>query len=510
MRRARPRFSLVIPTRNRCALLARALRSACAQEYDDYEIVVSGNACDDDTAKVMESCGDARVRYVRTPKYMLMHESWEFALTQARGAYVGVLCDDDALHPAALRAAAEAIDATGADALAWRAASYMAEDWAEESARGRVHFGPPYTDAWFALEPDELLRCARNVSIDGWDWVPKGLNGLMSAELIERARADAGRICAPSCPDFSIMTLIAAHAERIVMLDAPLLIAGATPQSVGASGLTQGDVARAFGDELRRCEPDMVVPPALGTTATYLGQTYLQCARESKTLSAQPLNMVRMYARALRELRRQLAMGLAVDNFSRDLDEALSGALHDISAEVRALADAPHTLTVEPELRAVTGGGSVLGLGPWRCDDLNARESGIKTIDRIAERMDALIHSHGCSLRGVEDKCQRAANGRAIVLWGLGRNGRALHRVLAQAGAGSPTFIGVDARCAGPPRGVELVDADTIRPDAHYVVWTPGDAARAGDAMKRAGMIAGRDWRLLSETGTPFSNAVSC
>ena len=45
-----PRFSIVMPTRNRAALLPWAIRSALEQRFDDFEVVVSDNASSDRTA----------------------------------------------------------------------------------------------------------------------------------------------------------------------------------------------------------------------------------------------------------------------------------------------------------------------------------------------------------------------------------------------------------------------------------------------------------------------------
>ena len=63
----RPFFSIVIPTRNRAGLLPHALRSALAQTWQDYEILVSDNHSTDATPEVVGEVGADRVRYVRTP-----------------------------------------------------------------------------------------------------------------------------------------------------------------------------------------------------------------------------------------------------------------------------------------------------------------------------------------------------------------------------------------------------------------------------------------------------------
>ncbi len=77
-----PRFSVIMPTRNRAALLQFALQSASEQIYEDYEIVVSDNRSDDNTKQLVESFNSNRIRYAQTPDALSMPDSWEFAVSQ--------------------------------------------------------------------------------------------------------------------------------------------------------------------------------------------------------------------------------------------------------------------------------------------------------------------------------------------------------------------------------------------------------------------------------------------
>src|SRR5688500_5173934 len=94
-----PRFSIIIPTRNRAHLLQYALQTAVAQTFDDFEVLVCDNNSQDETPSVARGYCDGRVRYVRTDRTLPMPDNWEFALAQSRGEHVTYLPDDDALHP---------------------------------------------------------------------------------------------------------------------------------------------------------------------------------------------------------------------------------------------------------------------------------------------------------------------------------------------------------------------------------------------------------------------------
>src|SRR5438128_8472362 len=93
----RPRFSLVIPTRDRASTLPFTLRTCLALEFDDFEIVVADNGSSDQTREIVENAGDRRIRYFRSPEPLAMSDSWDFALSHASGEYVLLLGADDEL-----------------------------------------------------------------------------------------------------------------------------------------------------------------------------------------------------------------------------------------------------------------------------------------------------------------------------------------------------------------------------------------------------------------------------
>lgn len=59
-----PRFSVIIPTRNRCELLKQTLASVWAQTFGDFEVVVIDDESSDQTTEYLRTLGD-RVRTLR-------------------------------------------------------------------------------------------------------------------------------------------------------------------------------------------------------------------------------------------------------------------------------------------------------------------------------------------------------------------------------------------------------------------------------------------------------------
>ncbi len=110
---ASPLVSVVLPTRNRRALLERAVRSVLGQEQVTVEVVVVDDASDDDSTAWLEGC-DERVVPVRNPERLGVAATRNVGLERATAPWIAFLDDDDVWSPqklAAQLAAAAELDA---------------------------------------------------------------------------------------------------------------------------------------------------------------------------------------------------------------------------------------------------------------------------------------------------------------------------------------------------------------------------------------------------------------
>ncbi len=105
-----PKVSVVIPTFNRSAFLKHAITSVLGQTYSDFEIIISDNASTDDTAAIIATFPDRRIKYFRNDRNVGMGPNWNIGVQRAKGLYVVLLEDDNWWHPEYLARAAGTLD----------------------------------------------------------------------------------------------------------------------------------------------------------------------------------------------------------------------------------------------------------------------------------------------------------------------------------------------------------------------------------------------------------------
>jgi glycosyltransferase involved in cell wall biosynthesis len=110
-----PRVTVVMATWNWSEVLPFSIGSALLQTFADFELLVVGDGCTDDSEQVVAGIGDPRVRWINLPENS-GHQSTpnNEGLRQARGELVAYLGHDDLWLPHHLACLVQAID-EGAD-----------------------------------------------------------------------------------------------------------------------------------------------------------------------------------------------------------------------------------------------------------------------------------------------------------------------------------------------------------------------------------------------------------
>lgn len=90
-----PLVSIVLPTYNRAALLPQAIRSVLNQSYANLELIVVDDNSPDDTAEVVKTFSDPRIRYVRNEPNLKLPRALNKGFSIARGDLLTWTSDDN-------------------------------------------------------------------------------------------------------------------------------------------------------------------------------------------------------------------------------------------------------------------------------------------------------------------------------------------------------------------------------------------------------------------------------
>lgn len=184
-----PLVSFLVPTYDSYTTLGEvALPSILNQTHSNLEVIVVGDAAPPETAEIVQNVGDSRVRYynrtIRGPYpndrkrwYVVGTPPFNDALSMARGSWIGVLGDDDALRPDHTEILLEAARAGAFEHCYGRQLVRFSEgeelelgefpprigQWGLQAAiyhSGLRFFGQELTDAIFE-EPNDWSMCRR-------------------------------------------------------------------------------------------------------------------------------------------------------------------------------------------------------------------------------------------------------------------------------------------------------------------------------------------------------------
>jgi hypothetical protein len=227
--------TVVIPTRERCDVLGKALQTVTAQTYDALEIIVSDNCSSDGTRDVVAAARDPRIRYLNTGRRLSMSHNWEFALSHVQRGWVTVLGDDDGLLPGAVAKLAELASTAGVEAIRSETC-YYAWPTLPGPARGRLRvplrsgLEVRSTRRWL----DDVLQ-GRATYLEG-PMLYTG--GFVAVAALEKLRAATGAFYRSCIPDVYSAIAIASVTDRYLYVHEPLAVNGASKHSTGTSQLS--------------------------------------------------------------------------------------------------------------------------------------------------------------------------------------------------------------------------------------------------------------------------------
>jgi len=227
-----PKINVIIPTRERCDVLEKSLRTVTAQNYDNLEIIVSDNFSSDDTADVVRRANDRRIRYINTGKRLSMSHNWEFALSHVEDGWVTFIGDDDGLLPSSLSGLADIISGTDVDAVRSSCCTYV---WPHVSGHENGELIVPMESG---IEMRDSSRWQRKVlrGVEKYTQLPMIYNGgFIRLSVLNQIREKTGTYFGSCIPDVYSAMAISSVIDRYVYSHAPLAISGTSKHSTGHS-----------------------------------------------------------------------------------------------------------------------------------------------------------------------------------------------------------------------------------------------------------------------------------
>ena len=112
VRQKRPLVSVIMPVYNTPeAYLRAAAESLFAQTYDNWELIIADDCSDNDTAGVLESLNNPRIKIIRHDRNQGAAAARNTALSYAKGDFIALLDSDDIAEPRRLQRQLEFLSA---------------------------------------------------------------------------------------------------------------------------------------------------------------------------------------------------------------------------------------------------------------------------------------------------------------------------------------------------------------------------------------------------------------
>jgi glycosyltransferase involved in cell wall biosynthesis len=227
-------FSIIVPTRQRHDTLESAIQSILNQSYANFEVIVADNFSTSETAEVVKSFGDNRIKYCRASHSLSMADNWELGLSKTTGEYIFVLGDDDALMPDGLEIAERLIREYKYKIISWLRYFYA---WDSSIVPWlRNHLGVNLQQFAEIRNSRQLLQKFYQYQVE-YEQLPMMYNSFVHRDIINIVKSIHGRYFDTHCPDAFSGIVNAYFSDCYLYSYRALSITGTSGHSNGAAHL---------------------------------------------------------------------------------------------------------------------------------------------------------------------------------------------------------------------------------------------------------------------------------
>ena len=282
-------ITFVIPTRNRQACLRSMLQTFTRfhqEKSTQFDVVVLDNSDDNSLEHDVQNC-PYNVSYVYRSDQLSVVENFNQGTARLTGTYACFMGDDDIISERIFD-------------LAFLMDSHNIDATILAPQTKGVYFWPGIVDArWgdlggtlFLGDPsgrvqpiklDTAIRDSRARSCDGPQLLPRAYSGLIAKSCIDEVIKRHGALFGGCSPDIYSSRLLSSVVKRLVAIDLPVLLAGASKTSTSAQRAERSDVGQlTANDHLGRFQ-NLVWSqriPEFYSPFTVWAQSYLQAEEQ--------------------------------------------------------------------------------------------------------------------------------------------------------------------------------------------------------------------------------------
>lgn len=280
-------LSIIVPTKNRAIYCIDTIRTILSVLQPNSELIIHDDSDNDDLIRLVADIRDERLvfRYNETRTPLSFVANFSRALALARGTYLCVLGDDDAILPQIYEVIAW-MEENNIDSVCPK--QIIDYTWPNESlpdARTGKLSMPGFTGSveWIDASKrlDELLE--NGIYLYQLYGLPRIYHGLIHRECMEAVKARSGHYFGGLTPDMYATISLATVVKNHVLLDFPFTIAGACPASATVASI-KGQHSGALEDapHLRHRGPYTWEPliPEYYSVETIWAETALKALKE--------------------------------------------------------------------------------------------------------------------------------------------------------------------------------------------------------------------------------------
>ena len=239
----KPKFSILLPTKNRINLLRSCINSVLEQNFIDFELIVSDNNSTDNTRIYCQNISDNRLKYFRLNKDFPVTANWNNAYSKAKGEYIIIMGDDDYLTKNFLTKVNEQLHNSDNKIVIVNQARYYFEDYDDIKVKGKLILRE-YTNSTFQTSSSKYLADFFN-----FKKTFHSASITIKKDILDTIidPGESGPYKEPF-PDYTAIFTAISLVDYITYVDSPLLIAGVSSNNCGIKAQT--DRKKYWNDEL--------------------------------------------------------------------------------------------------------------------------------------------------------------------------------------------------------------------------------------------------------------------